>query len=224
LKKRDLLLLEALGKFRCLSRDQIVSLFFSNLKNPISNCNTVLKRLRDRGYIDVSTDFQPYVYFPKPNTIKKDSMKIPHFLKIVDVYQALREYQEPTVFTVEPKYIKGLAEPDICCVWLGIPLLVEIQRTRYSLKVFQSKIELYEKLYASQILLQEPWQNPEQLMHPYILLISEHRYEINSQLPILQYQNIEQFIGQMAAKYNLQKQISNRTEKTIKTKIEQGRR
>ena len=102
MKKRDLQIIEFLEKARCSSRDQLVELFFSNLKNPISNCNTVLKRLRDRGYIDVSTDFQPFVYFPKPSGIKKDSMKIPHFLKIVDMYLALREYEEPRIFTIEP--------------------------------------------------------------------------------------------------------------------------
>ncbi|CAM4297127.1 MULTISPECIES: hypothetical protein [Bacillus] len=224
MKKRDLQIIEFLEKARCSSRDQLVELFFSDLKNPISNCNTVLKRLRDRGYIDVSTDFQPFVYFPKPSGIKKDSMKIPHFLKIVDMYLALREYEEPRIFTIEPKYGKGMAEPDLFLVWKGIPLFIEVQRTHYSSKVMASKTSLYEKLYDSQILLQEPWQNPNKLVLPYILLISDYRYNIESKLPIMQYPSIELFIEQMASKYNLKKQISNRTEKTIKTKIEQGRR
>ncbi|WP_156576991.1 replication-relaxation family protein [Bacillus luti] len=220
MKKRDLQIIEFLEKARCSSRDQLVELFFSDLKNPISNCNTILKRLRDRGYIDVSTDFQPFVYFPKPSGIKKDSMKIPHFLKIVDMYLALREYEEPKVFTIEPKYGKDYSEPDIFTIWKGIPLFIEVQRTHYSSKVMASKTSLYEKLYDSQILLQEPWQNPEQLIHPYILLISDYRYNIESKLPIMQYQSINQFIEQMAAKYNLKKQISNRTENKVKTKIE----
>lgn len=221
MKKRDLQIIEFLEKSRCASRDQLVSLFFSDLKNPISNCNTILKRLRDRGYIDVSTDFQPFVYFPKPSGIKKDSMKIPHFLKIVDMYLALREYEEPKIFTIEPKYGKDYSEPDIFTIWKGIPLFIEVQRTHYSKRVMQTKMELYEKLYASQILLQESWQNPNKLMNPYVLIISEYRYDIESKLPVMQYQSIELFIEQMAAKYNLKKQqVSNRTTKKVTTKIE----
>ncbi|HFJ9368460.1 TPA: hypothetical protein ACGW8Q_005704 [Bacillus cereus] len=224
MKKRDLQIIEFLEKSRCASRDQLVELFFSGLKNPISNCNMVLKRLRDRGYIDVSTDFQPFVYFPNPSGIKKDSMKIPHFLKIVDMYLALREYEEPKVFMIEPKFGKDYAEPDILCVWKGIPLFIEVQRTHYSSRVMSSKTSLYEKLYDSQILLQEPWQNPNQLVLPYILLISDYRYNIESKLPIMQYQSIDLFIEQMAEKYNLKKQISNRTTNKVTTKIEQGRK
>jgi hypothetical protein len=107
MKKRDLAILNDLQRFRCLTRNDIIELHFSNLKQPVTCCNTVLKRLSRDGYIEVSTKQQPYIYFYAPCPIKKDSTKIPHFLKIVEFYKSLLKYEEPKSFIVEPKFGKG---------------------------------------------------------------------------------------------------------------------
>ena len=109
MKKRDLHIIRDLERFRVMSRDDIAHLYFNHLKDPIKNANTVLKRLVRDGHIQVSEQFRPYVYFPINSTVKKNSTKIPHFLKIVDVYRQLLQYYSPDVFQVEPKYKKGLA-------------------------------------------------------------------------------------------------------------------
>jgi hypothetical protein len=85
MKKRDLAIINDLQQFRCMTRDDIIELHFVGLKNPVTCCNIVLKRLRRDGYIEVSTKQQPYIHFPSPSSIKKDSAKIPHFLKIVNL-------------------------------------------------------------------------------------------------------------------------------------------
>lgn len=43
---RDKAIVSDLVRFRCLSRDDIAELHFSNIKNPITQANMVLKRLR----------------------------------------------------------------------------------------------------------------------------------------------------------------------------------
>lgn len=45
MRKRDKEIIEALERFKCLSRDQIASMFFNHTKKPHTNANFVLKRL-----------------------------------------------------------------------------------------------------------------------------------------------------------------------------------
>src|SRR4051812_25190453 len=104
MNKRDLSILKDLERFRVLSRDDIAFLHFKHLKRPIKCCNDVLKRLRRDNQIEANIERQPYLYFVSPSPIKKDSAKIPHFLKIVDFYKTLLEYETPRIFNVEPKY------------------------------------------------------------------------------------------------------------------------
>src|SRR5699024_5537429 len=124
--KRDKRIIKDLERFRCMSRDDIIDLYFSHLNNPITGCNTVLKRLVRDNKIQVSQSFRPYVYFPIQSTIKKNSTKIPHFLKIVDVYKQIQKHTTIQKFIVEPKYSKGLAEPDALAVIKDTPLFIEI--------------------------------------------------------------------------------------------------
>ncbi|MGZ4162019.1 MAG: hypothetical protein ACXVNF_14655 [Neobacillus sp.] len=46
----------------------------------------------------MSNKQQPYVYFPSPSSIKKDSTKIPHFLRIAEFYRSLLMFEHPRSF------------------------------------------------------------------------------------------------------------------------------
>ncbi|MGX1402364.1 hypothetical protein AB7M70_011837 [Bradyrhizobium japonicum] len=195
MKKRDFAILNDLQRFRCLTRDDIIELHFSNLKHPITCCNTVLKRLRRDGYIEVSTKQQPYIYFPAPSPVKKESAKIPHFLKIVEFYKNLLQYEKPNTFLVEPKYGKGYMEPDIFMIWKRGPFFVEIQRSVYSDKVMNEKVKRYQDYYLSNEWQQESWQPQNKKIFPSIILITDTRYKINSSLlRFIQVQNIHQLV------------------------------
>lgn len=158
MRKRDLAILNDLNRFRCLTRNDIIDLHFSDLKQPITSCNAVLKRLRRDGYIEVSKERQPYLYFSSPAPIKKDSAKIPHFLKIVGFYKSLLNFEHPKTFIIEPKYGKGNMEPDVFMIWKRAPFFVEIQRSVYSSKVMNEKVSRYESYYLSNEWHFEPWQ------------------------------------------------------------------
>lgn len=159
MKKRDMAILKDLQRFRCLTRNDIIDLHFRDLKQPITCCNTVLKRLRRDGYIEVSTHHQPYIYFPSLSSIKKDSAKIPHFLKIVEFYKGCEQYSSPKTFIVEPKYGKkgDYMEPDAFMIWKQGAFFVEIQRSVYSEKVMNEKVKRYEAYYMSNEWQQETW-------------------------------------------------------------------
>lgn len=180
MRKRDKAILDDLQRFRCLSRDDIIDLHFQGLKQPITCCNTVLKRLRRDGYIEVSKDRQPFIYFPSPSGIKKDSTKIPHFLKIVKFYKDVVSIDTPKTFIVEPKYGKGFMEPDAFMIWKRAPFFVEIQRSIYSDKVMKEKINRYEAYYMSNEWQQEPWQPSSKKVFPTVILITDTRYKIDS--------------------------------------------
>lgn len=180
MRKRDLSILKDLERFRCLSRDDIIELHFKGLKQPVTSCNTVLKRLRRDGYIEVNKDQQPFIYFPSPSSIKKDSTKIPHFLKIVEFYKSLLCYEVPKTFVVEPKYGKGYMEPDAFMIWKGGPFFIEIQRSVYSERVMNEKVKRYEDYYLSNEWQQEPWQPVNKKVFPPVLMITDTRYNIES--------------------------------------------
>jgi hypothetical protein len=196
MKKRDLSIIKDLERFRCMTRDDIINLHFKGLKNPVTCANTVLKRLRRDGHIEVNTDYQPYVYFSSPAAIKKDSAKIPHFLKIVEFYANILKYQHPSTFIVEPKYGKGFMEPDIFMIWKKAPFFVEIQRSVYSHKVMKEKVDRYEAYRLSREWQNEPWQPKDNKVFPKVLVITDTRYNIESPfVKFIQVQNIEQLIA-----------------------------
>ncbi|MCD4839753.1 hypothetical protein LRS37_12925 [Neobacillus sedimentimangrovi] len=185
MRKRDLEIIKHLEMFRVMSRDDIVDLHFKHLKNPIGNANTVLKRLVRDGQIEVSTMHSPYLYFPVGNHIKKNSTKIPHYLKLVQVYKDLCEIEPPTEFIIEPQYKKGLAEPDIYCVFKGTPLFIEVQNSIYSSKQMEDKIKRYELLKQSELV--KPF--------PTIIMITNTRYAIESdQIKVIQTPSIAHLI------------------------------
>lgn len=195
MKKRDMDILRDLQRFRCLTRDQIIELYFSDLKNPINSCNTVLKRMRRDGHIEVSTKQQPYIYFSSPSPIKKDSAKIPHFLAIAQFYISLLKFQPPKL-VVEPKYGKGFMEPDAFMIWNRAPFFVEIQRSVYSKKVMDEKFKRYMQYYMSGEWQKEAWQPQEKKVFPRVLIITDTRYELPSfsKIHFIQVQNVENFI------------------------------
>ncbi|PEA07887.1 hypothetical protein CN425_17940 [Bacillus cereus] len=198
---RDKAILKDLKRFRCMSRDDIIDLHFQGLKNAVTCCNTVMKRLRRDGHVDATISQQPYIYFPQPSTLRKTSQKIPHFLGVVDVYKQLIHYEKPKLFKVEPKYGKEFMEPDAFTIWRRSPFFIEVQKSVYSKKVMQDKINRYELYFHSQEWHNESWQPKESKFFPSILIITDKYYDINpSNLRIFQASSISNFIENLTVK------------------------
>lgn len=201
MRNRDKAILNNLKRFRCMSRDDIIDLHFQGLKNAVTCCNTVMKRLRRDGHVDANISQQPYIYFPQSSTLRKTSQKIPHFLGIVDVYKQLIYYEKPKLFKVEPKYGKAFMEPDAFTIWRRSPFFIEVQRSVYSKKVMQDKINRYELYFHSQEWHNESWQPKESKYFPSILIITENYYNISSfSLRIFQASSISNFLNSLAVK------------------------
>ena len=201
MKKRDLAILKDLERFRCLTRDDIINLHFKDLKQPISCCNNVLKRLRRDGYIEINADYKPYIYFPSPSPIKKDSSKIPHFLAIARFYMDVLKIEDIKQFIVEPKYGKGFMEPDAFMIWKRAPFFVEIQRSVYSHKVMMEKYNRYMSYFLSNEWQHEPWQPSNKKVFPTILLITDTRYAlpVHPMMKFIQLATIEELIPPVLA-------------------------
>lgn len=196
MRKRDIDILHDLERFRYLTRDDIIQLHFKGLKNAVTCCNTVLKRLRRDGQIEVNTDQQPYIYFTSPAAIKKDSAKIPHFLKIVEFYRSLLRFEDPESFIVEPKYGKGFMEPDAFMIWKRSPFFVEIQRSIYSERIMNEKFKRYVSYYLGNEWMQESWQPAEKKIFPKVILISDTKYTLprHDAVNFFQVRDINQFL------------------------------
>ncbi|MDF2605882.1 MAG: hypothetical protein K0S34_72 [Bacillales bacterium] len=190
---RDKAIIDTLGKFRCMSRNDIAELFFPNTSNKEKNANAVLKRLCRDGHITVNKERRPYVYFPIPS-IKLTSQKIDHFLGIVDFYKQVCDIEAPETFTVEPKYGKDYMEPDIFMIWKRGPFFVEIQRSIYSERVMKDKITRYENYFYSEKWQLEQWQPTGNKYFPTIILITNHKYKIDSQLHVRQLSDISEIL------------------------------
>ncbi|MGA4467003.1 replication-relaxation family protein [Bacillus bombysepticus] len=201
MRNRDKAILNNLKHFRCMSRDDIIDLHFQGLKNAVTCCNTVMKRLRRDGHVDANISQQPYIYFPQSSTLRKTSQKIPHFLGILDVYKQLIYYEKPKLFKVEPKYGKEFMEPDAFTIWRRSPFFIEVQKSVYSKKVMQDKINRYELYFHSQEWHNESWQPKESKYFPSILIITEKYYNISSfSLRIFQASSISNFLNSLAVK------------------------
>jgi hypothetical protein len=195
MNQRDKAILSDLERFRVLSRDDIIELHFSGLKTPVTQANSVLKRLRRDGYIEANTDPRKYLYFPSPAPIKKDSQKIPHFLAIADFYRQLRRIEEPRTFEVEPKLGKGMPEPDIFTIWSKMPIFVEIQRQQYGREKIEDKMKRYETYYYSDEWHALPWQpQGKQPIFPRVLIVGEARYNLEAPFRIHQATNAAEFL------------------------------
>ncbi|MGH0695627.1 replication-relaxation family protein [Bacillus cereus] len=201
MRNRDKAILNNLKRFRCMSRDDIIDLHFQGLKNAVTCCNTVMKRLRRDGHVDANISQQPYIYFPQSSTLRKTSQKIPHFLGILDVYKQLIYYEKPKLFKVEPKYSKEFMEPDAFTIWRRSPFFIEVQKSVYSKKVMQDKINRYELYFHSQEWHNESWQPKESKYFPSILIITEKYYNLSSfSLRIFQASSISNFLNSLVVK------------------------
>ncbi|MBG9450422.1 hypothetical protein ABE67_14080 [Cytobacillus firmus] len=216
MRKRDLAIIYDLSRFRCITRDDIIVLHFKGLKQPVTCCNTVLKRLRRDGLIEVSKERQLYIYFPTPAGTKKESTKIPHFLKIVEFYKNLLPLEVPKTFIVELKYGKGYMEPDTFIFWKRAPFFVEIQRSIYSEKVMNEKIQRYESYYVSNEWQREHWQPANKKIFPSVILITNTRYKIKSpNVKLYQVPNISELV----IKFPAEKKEKKNYNQEIKIKI-----
>ncbi|UED72098.1 hypothetical protein [Brevibacillus sp. HD3.3A] len=182
MRERDRAILKDLERFRCLSRDDVVKLHFSSVKDGVGAANRVLRRLRDRGEVEVITSHAPFVYAAKPSPIKRDSQKIPHYLEIAAVYHQMAQLRKPDLFIPEPKYGKGLPEPDIFAIW-GKPLFIEVQRNQFTPSVWQDKFARYRTLYHRGDIAKEPWQNPQTPVFPLLIVLTDHRILVPDALP-----------------------------------------
>jgi hypothetical protein len=195
MRERDRAILRDLERFRCLSRDDIIKLHFSGVRDGVNAANRVLRRLRDRGEVEVITSQAPYVYAVKPSPIKRDSQKIPHYLEIAAVYHQMSQLRVPDVFQVEPKYGKGLPEPDIFALW-GRPVFIEVQRNQFTPNVWQDKFTRYLMLYRRREWVREPWQNKSAPMFPWLIILTANRIAVPDGLPfkVFQIRSIREMI------------------------------
>lgn len=178
MNSRDKAIISDIERFRVMSRDLIAQIHFSNVKNPVTAVNYVLKRLRRDNYIKCSTERRQYVYFPADKHIKADSTKIPHYLDVCSFYAELCKVEKPRVFQVEPRFAKGHPEPDAFFIWRGAAFYLELQRTKYSERQFKEKLQRYDAYYLSQDWTQEKWQPADRKIFPTLWVTGETGYNV----------------------------------------------
>jgi Replication-relaxation len=193
MNNRDKDIVEGLQKFRILNRDQIVAMYFKKIKDNISSCNKVMKRLERDGLVKTYKDTRPFSYYPCESTIKRESTKVPHFRAIVDFYIELCKLGKPTVFEVEYKVgDKGSIEPDIYMVWNRASFFVEIQRDHYTKKRMDAKFMRYMEYYRG-----DTWRESMK-QFPIIWIVSETKYRDLNWDPLRVYQSatVQELVAQ----------------------------
>ncbi|MFB6800837.1 hypothetical protein ACFCVU_06430 [Peribacillus butanolivorans] len=193
LTSRDKAIIKTLDKFRVMDRDSIAELFFAGLKNPKYAANNVLLRLLRDGEIQRSTAFIPYCYFGPNVQMKQQSHKIGHFLAILNVYKEMVKLGELESFLVEPKYGRkkdGCCEPDISARFRKTPFFIEVQKTVYSTKQMDEKLDRYFQLYESGF-IEKPF--------PHVLILSDQRYAIDENYPfkVFQSESFTEFLSSL---------------------------
>lgn len=131
-------------------------------------------------------------YFPV-NGIKKDGAKVNHFLAIVEFYKQLLPVEPPRIFEVEPKYGKGLPEPDVFMIWQRAPFFVEIQRSIYSEKVMREKLQRYEQYFYTDQWKLEAWQPVDKKVFPRLWIVGENKYNVVAPFKVIQTKTVNEF-------------------------------
>ena len=183
MRSRYKAILSDLERFRCLSRDDIAAIHFRSNKAPIKATNEVMRRLRDRGEVEVVSSAMPFVYSLKPSTLRRDSQKIPHYLAIANVYRQMIKLSPPRIFLVEPKYGKGMPEPDIFAIWANKAFFIEVQRNVFSMKVWEDKFGRYFDFFQNGSWKTESWQPTERKVFPFIWILSSTKVPVPKGLP-----------------------------------------
>ncbi|MFB7140761.1 hypothetical protein ACFCYN_14000 [Gottfriedia sp. NPDC056225] len=79
---------------------------------------------------------------------------------------------------------KSTVEPDAFMIFNNTPFFVEVQLTHYSKSIMNEKLKRYEAYFHSYEWVSLQWQ-PEQPFFPYIVIFSEHHYEIDTFLQVI---------------------------------------
>jgi hypothetical protein len=199
--KRDKDIIESLGKFRVLDRDQLISLHFNDVKQKVVTCNRVMKRLRDQNFVEHDPTFNIYNYFLKPSPIKKTSSKLLHYKAIADFVIEAKKLGNVTDFDVEVKLgEKGTVEPDLFMIWNNAPFFVEVQLSNYYSKNYmEKKLERYKEYYDQGNWRGLPWQQEKKKFFPYVLIICDHTYNVQKPpLKIFQAKSMTDFVSRYA--------------------------
>jgi len=197
MRKRDKEIIAALERFKCLTRDQIATLFFSHCKKPHTNANFVLKRLRRDGYITANTDkaFHQYIYFPNPTTIKKNSQKVDHYLLIAQIYIDMMKYDAVKQYDIEP-ILDGFI-PDAFARWKGSRWFIEAQNSLYTAKQTEQKLKQYLEWYQSEEWKYTQFVNTNKPIFPHVLIIGKVNKKVDVSdypFPIAQAESIDEFM------------------------------
>ncbi|MBE2931314.1 hypothetical protein HPJ92_01915 [Anoxybacillus flavithermus] len=197
MKKRDKEIIEALEKFKCLTRDQIASMFFKHTKKPHTNANFILKRLRRDGYITARTDkaFQQYVYFPNPPEIKKNSQKVDHYLLIAQIYIDMMKYDTVKQYDIEP--IVDDFIPDAFARWKGSRWFIEAQNSLYTSKQLEQKLQKYVEWYELGEWQYTQFVNDLKPIFPHVLIVGKVNKKLDtSEYPfrVAQVESIDAFM------------------------------
>jgi hypothetical protein len=201
---RDKAILNHVSEFRVLDRNQIIKLHFNNVKDSVSSCNKVLKRLVRDKFLTFDPTRKPYNYFPNPTTIKKDSGKLFHYKAIADFIIESAIKGKLKEFMVERKLgEKGTVEPDVFMIWNKTPFFVEVQRSnQYSKKYMEKKLKRYEDYFYSDEWKNLQWQPKDKPPRfPYIWIVSDTPYKLEpQQFKVYQTKTVDEFIDKYIPK------------------------
>lgn len=219
MNERQRAILNAVEKFRALSRVHIETMFFERTKNAKNNANNVLKKLCDRGYLVQNKAFQPFVYHVKGTKLKANGQKVSQYLQFADVYLEMVKHGSVKQIDIEPRYQNVEVRPDMFAIWKGSLWFIECQNSTFSEKQITEKIQRYEKLLISGQYKQLPFQKYEKHTFPFVLIIGEGvPYSITSKhVRIFQAKSIDEFMATIER--NKQPKAKTESDGVIRWKI-----
>lgn len=135
--------------FPVSSRDQLLKRFYGEDVRHVRKLNDKLRKLVDRGILEVNREIRPYVYFATPRSIHLRSNHLNHHLAVVDFYLWLTVDQGKDIEIVALEHPLGqnLPRPDMVIRYKGITHYVEIQRSIITDAAMQKKIDQYDNAF-----------------------------------------------------------------------------
>lgn len=146
MRNRDRRILEGLAKFRYMDRDILVRLYFRELKQPVTGCNTVMKRLRRDGYV-VGREWigarggRSLVYALSEKGFGSGGGGIEHCLEVARFYCDVVEAGGELEWFETERRLRSGAVVDVWMKWRKTVFYVEIQRSVVSEREMKRKVE-----------------------------------------------------------------------------------
>lgn len=201
--ERQEMIVKYIEKFKVMTRDQIITLFFSEVAAKVKNCNETMLKLVNRGFLKRIDAYQQYHYTLEGELeVEPRSPKYNHHIDVAELFCSI--YKTPDIkvirFDVDAfmNTVTGIPSPDLI-VQIRLPnykkctFFFEVQRTSMGDAYYSSKMWKYGQLVNNPVLADYGYDDISKIN---VFYISDKidQYNCPDKVSVVAFESISEFI------------------------------